>query len=104
MYQYRNNPGHIKFHVQGRPYTSKHCLLVCPPHPWDLTVVVGVETDGHTQGYNNPPVLRRLVGGSHIPPVLSPAYTRPSENIQVLGWLVNLEKIRTGTKSSSSTL
>ena len=27
-----------------------------------------VETDGHTQGYNNPPVLRRLVGESHIPP------------------------------------
>ena len=33
----------------------------------------GVETDGHTQGYNNPPVLRRLVGESHIPPGLSPA-------------------------------
>ena len=60
--------------------------------PMDLTVVAGVETDGHTQGYNNPPVLRRLVGRSHIPPGLSPAYTRPSGNIQVLGWLVNLEK------------
>ena len=41
----------------------------------------GVETDGHTQGYNNPPVLRRLVGGSHIPLGLSPAYTRSSENM-----------------------
>ena len=28
----------------------------------------GGETDGHTQGYNNPPVLRRLIGESHIPP------------------------------------
>ena len=28
--------------------------------PMDLTVVAGVETDGHTQGYNDPPVLRRL--------------------------------------------
>ena len=41
----------------------------------------GVETDGHTQEYNNPPVLRRLVGESHIPPGLSPAYTRSSENM-----------------------
>ena len=46
----------------------------------ELTVV-GVETHGHTQGYNNPPVLRRLVGESHIPPGLSPAYTRSSENM-----------------------
>ena len=41
----------------------------------------GVETDGHRQGYNNPPVLRPLVGESHIPPGLSPAYTRSSENM-----------------------
>ena len=46
----------------------------------ELTVVA-TETDGHTQGYNNPPVLRRLFGGSHIPPGLSPAYTRSSENM-----------------------
>ena len=68
----------------------------------------GVETDGHTHGYNNPPVLRRLVGESHIPPGLSPAYNwlvkatshqvclqhtlDPVKICQVLGWLVNLEK------------
>ena len=28
----------------------------------------GGETDGHTQGYKNPPVPRRLVGEGHIPP------------------------------------
>ena len=33
----------------------------------------GVETDGHTQGYKNPPAPRRLVGESQIPPGLSPA-------------------------------
>ena len=31
----------------------------------------GRETDGHTQGYKNPPVPRRVVGESHIPPGLS---------------------------------
>ena len=34
----------------------------------------GGETNGHTQGYRNPPVPRRLVGESHIPPGLSPAH------------------------------
>ena len=34
-----------------------------------------VKTDGVTEGYKNPPVPRRLVGESHIPPNLSPAYT-----------------------------
>ena len=52
----------------------------------------GVETDGHTQGYKNPPVPRRLVGESQIPPGLSPEYSRSSEICQELGWLVNLEK------------
>ena len=33
------------------------------------------QTDGLTEGYKNPPVPRRLVGESHIPPNLSPAYT-----------------------------
>ena len=29
----------------------------------------------HTQGFKKPPVPRRLVGGSQIPPGLSPTYT-----------------------------
>ena len=33
------------------------------------------QIDGFAEGYKNPPVLRRLVGESHIPPNLSPAYT-----------------------------
>ena len=35
----------------------------------------GGETDGHTQGFKNPPVPRQLVGESQIPPGLSPTYT-----------------------------
>ena len=38
----------------------------------------GGETDGHTQGLKNPPVPRRLVGESQIPPGLSPKYTGTS--------------------------
>ena len=39
----------------------------------------GGETDGHTQGFRNPPVPRRLVGESQIPPGLSPTYTGTSK-------------------------
>ena len=35
----------------------------------------GGETDGDTQGFKNPPVPRRLVGESQIPPSMSPTYT-----------------------------
>ena len=41
----------------------------------------GGETDGHPQGYKNPPVPRPLVGESQVPPSLSPAYTGFSENV-----------------------
>ena len=41
----------------------------------------GGETDGHSQWYKDPPVPRRLVGESHIPPGLSPAYTGPTKNV-----------------------
>ena len=34
----------------------------------------GGEIDGHSKGYKDPPVPRRLVGESHIPPGMSPTY------------------------------
>ena len=52
----------------------------------------GGETDGHTQGFKNPPVPRRLVGESQIPPGLPLTYTGTSKMCQQLGRLVNLEK------------
>ena len=36
----------------------------------------GSKTNGHTQGYKNPPVPRRLVGQSQIPPGLFSTYSR----------------------------
>ena len=60
----------------------------------------GGETDGHTQGYKNPPVPRRLVGESQIPPNLSPAYTGSSENMSGSGLAGEFREIRTGAQTS----
>ena len=84
--------------VQSTVFRSVHCT-----HGSHCSSK-GVETDGHTQGYNNPPVLRRLVGESHIPPSLSPAYTRSNENMRSIRLAGEFRKIGTGTKSRSSTL
>ena len=45
----------------------------------------GGEADGHTQGYKDPPVPRRLVGESQIQAGLSPAYAVSSENVSITG-------------------
>ena len=59
----------------------------------------GGETDGHTQGYKNPPVPRRLVGESQIPPGLSPAHSRSSENMPRTRLAGEFRKVITGTKA-----
>ena len=60
----------------------------------------GVETDGHTQRYKNPPVPSRLVGESQIPPGLSPEYSRSSENMPRIRLAGELREIETGTQAS----
>ena len=57
------------------------------------------ETDGHTQGYKNPPVPRRLVGEGQIPPGLSPTYTRSSKNVSTIRLTGELRQIRTGSQA-----
>ena len=58
----------------------------------------GSKTDGHTEGYKNPPALRRLVGKSQVPPSLSPAYPNPSTTVS-RPWLAGeFRKIGTGTQ------
>ena len=73
---------------------------------WSVHGTLGVhcgskvgETDGHTQGYKNPPIPRRLVGESYIPPGLSPAHSRSSENLPGTRLAGEFGKIRTGTKT-----
>ena len=56
----------------------------------------GGETDGHTQGYKDPPVPRRLVGQSRNPPSLSPAYPDPGQDVPGSRLASKFRKIGTG--------
>ena len=74
---------------------------------WSVHSTLGVycgskrgETDGHTQGYKNPPVPRRLVGESNIPPGLSPTHSRSGENMSRTQLAGEVREIRTGTKTN----
>ena len=60
----------------------------------------GGQTNGHTQGYKNPPVPRRLVGKSQIPPNLSPTYPDAGQNMPGSGLVGEFGKIRTGTQTN----
>ena len=60
----------------------------------------GGETDGHTQGYKNPPVPRRLVGQSQIPPNLSPSHPDPGQDVPGSRLAGESRKIRTGAPTS----
>ena len=59
----------------------------------------GDETDGHTQGYKDLPIPRRLVGESQIPPGLSSAYSGSSENMPRTGLAGECGKVRAGAKA-----
>ena len=52
----------------------------------------GGKINGHTQGYKNPPVPRRLVGESQVPPSSSPAYTGTSKALPEFRLAGDLEK------------
>ena len=58
------------------------------------------ETDGHTQGYKNPPVPRRLVGESQIPTPLSPTHPTPGQDGPEPRLAGESREIRTGTQTS----
>ena len=60
----------------------------------------GGETDGHTQGYKNPPVPRRLVGTGHFPPRLSPTYSNTGQDVPRPRLDGECRKIRTRTQAS----
>ena len=60
----------------------------------------GGETDGHAGGYKAPPIPRRLVSESFLPPGLSPAYSGPGEDVPKTGLAGELGKVRTGAQTS----
>ena len=73
---------------------------------WSVHSTLGVhcnskrgETDGHTQGYKDPPVPRRLVGESHIPPGLSPTYPKSSENMPKIRLAGEFGQVGAGSKT-----
>ena len=57
------------------------------------------QTDGFTEGYKNPPVPRRLVGESHIPPNLSTAYTDLGSSLSRTRLAGEQGEVRTGAKT-----
>ena len=112
--------GHLN-RFQGRllPHTNTGTVqeiseISCPgsdipvqgPALWSVHSTLGVycdskggETDGQSQGYKNPPVPRRLVAESHIPPGLSPAYSESGGNMSKIGLAGEFGKVRTGSKA-----
>ena len=58
------------------------------------------ETDGHTQGYKNPPVPRRLVGESQISTPLSLTYPTPGPDVPKPRLAGESREIRAGTQTS----
>ena len=76
------------------------------PALWSVHSTLGVhcggkggETNGFMQGYKDPPVPRRLVGESHIPPGLSPAYQVISPDMSGPRLAGKFKEIRTGTQA-----
>ena len=60
----------------------------------------GGKIDGHSKGYKDPPIPRRLVGESHIPPGMSPAYTGFSKNMPGSGLDGKYRKVGTRTQTN----
>ena len=61
----------MRFHIQGQSYQFKALPFGLSTAPMEFT-----------ERYKNPPVPRRLVGESHIPPNLSPAYTDLGSSVE----------------------
>ena len=59
----------------------------------------GRTTTTQPQGYKDPPVPRRLVGESHIPPGLSSTYSESGENMSKIRLAGEFGKVRAGSKA-----
>ena len=80
--------------IQSSPFRSIHSSHGVHYHS------EGGKVYGHSEGYKDPPIPRRLVGESHIPPGLSPAYTGPSTNMQTFRLAGEYRKVGIGTQTS----
>ena len=91
---------YLRFHIQGRniPIQGSSLRSVHSTHGVHCSSKGG-ETDGHTSGYKNPPVPRRLVGEGKVPPYLSPAYPNSSKIMPRPRMGGEHREIRAGTKT-----
>ena len=92
---------YLRFHVQGQTYQFK----ALPFGSINSTLGVhcsskGGETDGDIQGYKDPPVPRRLVSKSQIPPSLSPAYPGTSKDMPRFRLAGEFRQVGTGTQAN----
>ena len=58
------------------------------------------KTNGHLQGYKDPPIPRRLVGTGQVPPSLSPAYPGTSKDMSKSRLAGEFGQVGAGTKAS----
>ena len=79
--------------IQSTAFRSVHC---------SLGVHCGSkrgETDGHSEGYKDPPVPRRLVSEGQIPANLSTTHPNPGQNVPGPRLAGEFREIRTGTQT-----
>ena len=101
--RYTNSQSVQEVHAVSHPGSV---LPVQSPTLWPVRSTHGVhsggqrgQTDGFTEGYKNPPVPRRLIGESHIPPNLSPAYTNLGSSLSITRLAGEQGDVRTGFKT-----
>ena len=100
---YTNSQSVQEVHVFSHPGSVPP---VQSPTLWPVHSTYGVhsggqrgQTNGFTEGYKNPPVPRRLVGESYIPPNLSPAYTDLGSSLSRTRLTGEQGEVRTGPKT-----
>ena len=100
------------FHIPIQEQSRKYISCPGPDVPiqstalWSVHSAHGVhciskggQADGHSQGYKNPPVPRRLVGESQIPANLSPTHPNSSQNVPEPRLVGEPREIRAGTQA-----
>ena len=88
------------FHVQGWSYQFKALPFALSSAPVEFTVVAKeVKLMALQRVITIHQFLRRLVGESHIPPNLSPAYTDLGSSLSRTGLVGQQGEIRTGSKT-----
>ena len=102
IFPHSNSQSVQKVHAFPHPGSV---LPVQSPTLWSVHSTHGVhsggqrgQTDGFTEGYKNPPVPRRLVGESHIPPNLFPSYTDLGSSLSGTRLTSERREVRTGSK------